>query len=173
MALVLAGTPASAHGAVQPGPRCLTRIAPYQCAIRHEARKTNHWRTLTGSPVYQLHHSPPASRPRLLQRWDRRRVAARRFYRKLWAWAHQPKVWCVHTHESADWHYHGSDGGGFDGGYQYLVSTWLRAQAQAGSRYTPRADLASATVQARVTRHYTRRHGWGEWPNTAAACGLL
>lgn len=165
-ALTLAAGPAPAHAAAHG--RCTTALAPTLCKIRHQRHVTNHWRVIAGHKPYPWHttiyRTSHARRLELLARWHRRRDAARGYVRSAWSWAQAPRRWCVHTHESADWHQHGAH----DGGYQYLIDTWMRAS---GGRYSSRADLATATVQIIVTRHYTRRYGWGEW-STASGCGL-
>jgi hypothetical protein len=70
--------------------------------------------------------------------------------------------------ERADWH-------GFDslygGGLQFTVSTWRAA----GGRGLSTADIAKASIREQVYRAWVivhTRRSWGDWPNTAALCGL-
>jgi hypothetical protein len=163
LALLLAATLTAPHV----GLACADTPAPLLCAIKEQHHRVNTWRIRYGdgrSPLSRDVLLYPHRRPYYLWREVARRDAAHARYVRLWGWIAQPAHWCVHVHESADWHYIGT----YDGGYQYLVSTWLRA---GGGRFASRAGYATPEQQARVTRAYTQRYGWGEW-GTAAACGL-
>lgn len=74
---------------------------------------------------------------------------------------------CVHNGEGS---WTANTGNGYYGGFQYAESTWISA---GGLAFAPRADLASPAEQLHVTWMRTTRHGWGEWPSTARACGLI
>jgi hypothetical protein len=70
--------------------------------------------------------------------------------------------------ERSDWH-------GFDslygGGLEFDLSTWRAA----GGRGVSTADIATASIREQVYRAWVivrTRGSWGDWPNTAAACGL-
>lgn len=72
---------------------------------------------------------------------------------------------------SADWRYNGSSG--FDGGLQFLPSTWLAAASNLGlaGRY-PYAYLAPPAVQVIVARAWLARTSWLQWPACSAKIGL-
>lgn len=77
-------------------------------------------------------------------------------------------AWCIHEHEGA---WNAATGNGYEGGMQFLESTWHRAGGRSyGSHWasvvSPREQLYRAWV-------IWRSHGgsWSEW-GTARACGL-
>jgi hypothetical protein len=87
-------------------------------------------------------------------------------------------AWCLHRHESTDWHRAWVDWRGapsrYAGGMQFLQSTWQRAGGRGEPwQWSPREQLY------RVYRIWdmadgvrgNRRGGFGEW-GTAKACGL-
>ncbi|WP_326698454.1 transglycosylase family protein [Streptomyces sp. NBC_01754] len=57
-------------------------------------------------------------------------------------------------------------GNGYHGGLQFAPSTW---QAYGGTRYAPRADLATRSEQIAVGERVARSQGMGAWPT----CGRL
>jgi len=65
-----------------------------------------------------------------------------------------------------DWH---STAGMFDGGLQFLPSTWT---ANGGGRYAPSADRATAREQIRIARRVLASSGWGAWPVCSRRAGL-
>jgi hypothetical protein len=127
----------------------------------------------------------PARRPRILTHWMHRHAHALHRYHHWqkvqraqarahvsvggspWTAAWYQGAMCVHSKEGA---WNSNTGNGFYGGFQYMESTWLNS---GGGKYASRADLATPHDQLLVTWHVTSSSGWGQWPNTAAACGLL
>lgn len=161
---------ATSASAATVGPVCQATSAPYLCAIKLQHHRANQWRIRYGDHRAQLNRrvfEHPHRRPYYLWVERARRVAARARYVGLWRWYEVSGASCVRSKEGT---WHSATGNGFYGGYQYLTSTWLGA---GGGLFAARADYASPTEQTRVTRAHAMRYGWGEWPNTAAACGLL
>lgn len=87
---------------------------------------------------------------------------------------HAPKAWladavCVHEHEGA---WNASTGNGYEGGMQFLRSTWQGA----GGSVDRRGHWASTvSIREQLFRAWFvwKRDGysWREW-GTAGACGL-
>jgi len=65
-------------------------------------------------------------------------------------------------------------GNGYYGAAQWLPVTWNAAAIGAGygGYANGRADLAPAWVQEAVMVYWQRVAGWGQWPQTSAACHL-
>jgi hypothetical protein len=91
------------------------------------------------------------------------------------AWRPPPgfiwQAWCIHRHESADWHRRWVDWRGapsrYAGGMQFLQNTWDRAGGSGEPwQWSPREQIFRAFV-------IWRKGGgsWGEW-GTRARCGL-
>jgi hypothetical protein len=77
---------------------------------------------------------------------------------------------CIHPKESVDWHLNGGIGPAVSGGLQIALTTW---QANGGLRFAPAAYLATPAQQMYVGAAIVEASGWGPWPETARACGLL
>ncbi|MEV6767457.1 transglycosylase family protein [Nocardia sp. NPDC051030] len=60
-------------------------------------------------------------------------------------------------------------GNGYYGGVQFDQSTWER---QGGTRYAPRADLATREEQIAIAEVTRARQGWGAWPTCTGRLGL-
>ena len=88
---------------------------------------------------------------------------------------HAPRWWlpqalCIHQHEGA---WNDATGNGYEGGMQFLESTWTsvggavdKTNGHWASEATPREQLYRAWLV------YLRDgHSWHEW-GTAGACGL-
>ena len=80
-------------------------------------------------------------------------------------------AFCIHNHESVDWHLAGRDYRGhsspYYGGMQFLISTWRTAGGTGlPSDWAPREQLYRAFVIWRMDGGSFRE--WG----TASACGL-
>ncbi|WP_405178232.1 transglycosylase family protein [Nocardia sp. NBC_01377] len=60
-------------------------------------------------------------------------------------------------------------GNGYYGGIQFDQSTWER---QGGTRYAPRADLATREEQIAIAEVTRARQGWGAWPGCTGRLGL-
>lgn len=80
-------------------------------------------------------------------------------------------AWCVHRHESVDWHRAWTDWTGarspYAGGFQFLQSTWSRAGGRGEPwQWSPREQLYRAFVIWRMNGGSFRE--WG----TAGVCGL-
>ncbi|MBH0776103.1 resuscitation-promoting factor [Nocardia bovistercoris] len=60
-------------------------------------------------------------------------------------------------------------GNGYYGGIQFDQSTWER---QGGTRYAPRADLATREEQIAIAEVTRARQGWGAWPACTSRLGL-
>lgn len=63
---------------------------------------------------------------------------------------------------SGDWH---ANGGTFDGGLQFLPSTWI---AHGGTRYAPTADRATKAQQIDIAN---RLSSGGDWLKPWPVCG--
>jgi hypothetical protein len=95
---------------------------------------------------------------------------ARRFHFPP-GWLVRSGVWCLHRHESVDWHRRWVDWAGrpspYAGGLQFMQHTWETA----GGRGEP----WQWSVREQVYRAFVRWHAdgdsWSEW-GTAGACGL-
>ncbi len=59
--------------------------------------------------------------------------------------------------------------GTFDGGLQFLPSTW---RAYGGARYAPSANLATREQQIAVAERVLAGQGWKAWPACARKLGL-
>jgi hypothetical protein len=68
---------------------------------------------------------------------------------------------------TARWNYNGSSG--FDGGLQFLPSTWT---AQAQETGYAQAWQAPLEVQIQVAKKLQAKAGWGQWPACARKLGL-
>ncbi|MVU83033.1 DUF348 domain-containing protein [Nocardia sp. ET3-3] len=60
-------------------------------------------------------------------------------------------------------------GNGFYGGIQFDQNTWER---QGGTRYAPRADLATREEQIAIAAVTQSRQGWGAWPACTSRLGI-
>ncbi|WP_458687137.1 transglycosylase family protein [Nocardia tengchongensis] len=60
-------------------------------------------------------------------------------------------------------------GNGFYGGIQFDQGTWER---QGGTRYAPRADLATREEQIAIAEVTRARQGWGAWPACTSRLGI-
>ncbi|RMI35679.1 resuscitation-promoting factor [Nocardia stercoris] len=60
-------------------------------------------------------------------------------------------------------------GNGFYGGVQFDQNTWER---QGGTRYAPRADLATREEQIAIASITQARQGWGAWPACTSRLGI-
>ncbi|MEC3916976.1 transglycosylase family protein [Nocardia sp. CDC160] len=60
-------------------------------------------------------------------------------------------------------------GNGFYGGIQFDQGTWER---QGGTRYAPRADLATREEQIAIAEVTRARQGWNAWPACTARLGI-
>lgn len=80
-------------------------------------------------------------------------------------------AFCIHRHESTDWHRAYTDWTGasspYSGGFQFLASTWRSA---GGTGHAWQWSVREQTYRAFLV---WRRDGgsWAEW-GSAAACGL-
>jgi hypothetical protein len=75
------------------------------------------------------------------------------------------QAWCVHTHESVNYHISNPP---YGNGFQFMLSTWVRAGGNAAWWIT-----ASPREQFYRAWRIYRQDGnsWREW-STAGACGL-
>ncbi|WP_067570138.1 resuscitation-promoting factor [Nocardia acidivorans] len=60
-------------------------------------------------------------------------------------------------------------GNGYYGGIQFDAGTWER---QGGTRYAPRADLATREEQIAIAEVTRARQGWGAWPACTSRLGI-
>jgi resuscitation-promoting factor RpfA len=60
-------------------------------------------------------------------------------------------------------------GNGYYGGLQFAPGTW---RAFGGTKYAPRADLASRGQQILIAEKVLRSQGWGAWPACSRKLGL-
>lgn len=77
-------------------------------------------------------------------------------------------IWdCIAAHESGgNWR---DASGGYEGGLQFLNSTWLAA---GGGRFARHAYDATPAQQVEIARSWLARTSWSQWPNTSRACGV-
>lgn len=66
-----------------------------------------------------------------------------------------------------NWGYNG--GSGYDGGLQFLPSTW---RAAGGTKYAPYAHQATREQQIAVARSWLAKTSWSQWPACARKLGL-
>ena len=66
-----------------------------------------------------------------------------------------------------NWHI--NTGNGYYGGLQFSQSTW---SANGGTKYAPRADLASREQQIAIAERVLAAQGWGAWPACSSSLGL-
>ncbi|MFF8840017.1 transglycosylase family protein [Streptomyces sp. NPDC015130] len=79
-----------------------------------------------------------------------------------WPWG------CVAECESSGrWHI--NTGNGFYGGLQFWQPTWVE---HGGTRFAPRADLATRPQQITIAEEVLRTQGWGAWPVCSKRYGL-
>lgn len=96
---------------------------------------------------------------------------AARHFRFPPGWLLHSGVFCLHRHESVDWHRGYVDWQGrpsyYSGGLQFLASTWHRAGGT--------GDAFRWSIREQVYRAYLRwvadGDSWSEW-GTAGSCGL-
>lgn len=166
-AAISSTTPAGAATAVG----CGTSPAPKLCSIRAYHARANHYRLALGETRLVLERAVftrPHRRPYAVWLWGVRKERAKATYAALLHWYTASGAACVHGKEGA-WNDPESP---YWGGYQMS----LGFQSAHGSRYLARwgtADHWPVLVQIRVTRRVVQSSGWGQWPATAAACGLL
>jgi hypothetical protein len=82
-----------------------------------------------------------------------------------------PGAWCVHRHESVDFHIHNDP---YANGWQFMLGTWENAGGAASTWITasPAEQLYRVWIVYSRDRRTGDHDGWREWPNTARACGL-
>jgi resuscitation-promoting factor RpfA len=68
---------------------------------------------------------------------------------------------------SGNWHV--NTGNGYTGGLQFLGSTW---KSFGGTRFAPRADLASKAAQIAIAQRVLAAQGPGAWPVCSKRAGL-
>lgn len=68
---------------------------------------------------------------------------------------------------SGNWHI--NTGNGYYGGLQFAPSTWREF---GGTKYAPRADLATREQQIAIAEKVLDVQGWGAWPACSAKLGL-
>ncbi|MEU3480773.1 transglycosylase family protein [Streptomyces sp. NPDC033754] len=79
-----------------------------------------------------------------------------------WPWG------CVAECESSGrWHI--NTGNGFYGGLQFWQPTWVE---HGGTKFAPRADLATRPQQITIAEEVLRTQGWGAWPVCSKRYGL-
>lgn len=111
-------------------------------------------------------------------------AAGRRHVRLVWKYrhwrAHAARSRCVPAwpwgalascESGGRWAYNGSSG--FDGGLQFLPSTWNMAKGYAGAGGYAYAWQAPPSVQVAVARAWLARTSWAQWPACARKLGLL
>lgn len=78
-------------------------------------------------------------------------------------------VWdrLANCESSGNWHYNG--GSGFDGGLQFLPSTWT---AYGGGKYARYAYQATREEQIAIAKKVLAAAGWQSWPACSSKLGL-
>lgn len=66
-----------------------------------------------------------------------------------------------------DWHI--NSGNGYYGGLQFSQGTWI---AHGGTRFAPRADLATRQQQITIASRVVATQGWRAWPVCSQRAGL-
>lgn len=77
-------------------------------------------------------------------------------------------IWdCIAKYESGgNW---SSTSGMFEGGLQFLPSTW---RAAGGTRYAAHAYQATKAQQIEIASSWLSKTSWAQWPNTSRMCGV-
>lgn len=77
-------------------------------------------------------------------------------------------IWdCIAHYESGgNW---ADTSGGYEGGLQFLHSTWVSA---GGRRYAEHAYQATREQQIAIATEWLAQTSWRQWPNTSKMCGL-
>lgn len=80
-----------------------------------------------------------------------------------------PSVWdrLASCESGGNWAYNGPSG--FDGGLQFLPSTW---RAAGGTRYTPFAYQATREQQIAIASAWLKQTSWAQWPVCSRKLGL-
>ena len=60
-------------------------------------------------------------------------------------------------------------GNGYYGGIQFNNQTW---RAYGGTKYAPRADLATRDQQIDIAKKVQANQGWGAWPSCTSQLGI-
>lgn len=96
---------------------------------------------------------------------------AERERRRLYAVPEWPWGALAGCESGRTWDYNGSSG--FDGGLQFLPSTWTTAAGNLGlAGAYPFAYLAPAAIQVRVAADWLSRTSWLQWPKCSRDLGL-
>ena len=113
----------------------------------------------------------PTARVRaILVTWRHRKVWVRNQSSRCSRIPAWPWLALASCESGRDWDYNGSSG--FDGGFQFLPSTWNMAK-----QHVPRARgyayawQAPAYVQYLVARDWLRRTSWAQWPTCSRRIG--
>lgn len=176
---MLAVTATNADAVTRIPHRCTAgQTPPVLCAIHHHHKAANRYRERMGLRPIPYHWiadrrtTSPVRRERILTYWYHvhQKAAARykRWVASPMAWYYSSGAQCVHGREGS-W----TDAGApYWGGFQMNMAF----QQAHGARYLAEygtADHWPIIDQIRVTENVVKASGWGQWPNTARACGLL
>lgn len=174
--LAVGSADAPAEKAARPASPSLSPGSPYLLeAIARHRRETWHWQRLMGktrtlASFDEDESRDPAYRRWVLELWKQRASRARR------AAQHPPRLrqWlCIYRHERHPEQGWGTaTGNGFYGGLQMNIA-FQRRHAQWLLRRKGTANRWSPVEQIWIAERGRKVQGWGAWPNTARACGLL
>lgn len=178
----------SANGAVKKPriPNCAERPVPALCTVHLNRRLANYFQALMHKPPWPYRYGAErhvASRAYFIWLWTRHRIVSKQRYAAWRAqpWLHGPihdALMCIH---------HGPDGnsgegswtaynpsGPYYGGLQADHSFYTTYGAPEVRKYGGRDPRYwSAADQLHMGYRGVQARGYGPWPNTARACGLL
>jgi hypothetical protein len=152
--------------------------------IEEERRATHRCQAALGVPLSPVSRMVPRGRKYqiwVLLLWRSRHeayCAALRHVRRVYAYDEAPaaRLWassaaghCVSSHEGA---VDSNSGNGYFGKWQADVSFMLAYGREFYRRWGVASNWPEWAQDVMAHRGY-RARGWGPWPNTAAACGVL
>jgi hypothetical protein len=118
------------------------------------------WKSPPPKPKPPVAKKPEPAKPKASSPPPRRRSTAPSVSRGVWDRLAQ-------CESSGNWHYNG--GSGFDGGLQFLPSTWT---AYGGGKYAKYAYQATREEQIAIAKKVLAAAGWKSWPACSSKLGL-
>jgi Transglycosylase-like domain len=182
--LMLSAIPATASGGVSSRQEARPAACPTaHQGLRYYVQRASYWRSKMGAaPVRHLAvvRTATASCPRYLASvWRLKARSTRKEYGQYVIRERQQRAaerrslyakWeCIHEHEGA---WDSNTGNGYYGGLQMDIDFQLAHGRQFYERWGT-ADKWPVWAQLAAAEDAYRTRGFGPWPNTAAACGLL
>lgn len=116
------------------------------------------------TPGYRV---PQRARPQVVNQRRARLAKNRALESRCIPWPWDALAECE---SGGNWAYNGPSG--FDGGLQFLPSTWDSARLYVSGANYAYAWQAPAHVQVRVAQAWLARTSWAQWPACSSALGL-